>query len=76
MIKQYGRALNFIYFHRRRILVGASFSSVYALACYKSVNSPAEVIRMGIAGSLAHTIVETSFHFVDTVNVRTKVSDK
>jgi hypothetical protein len=29
-------------------------------------------LRMGIAGSLAHTSVECLFHFVDTVNIATK----
>lgn len=31
---------------------------------------------MGIAGSVSNMIVEVIFHFLDTVNVRTKVSDK
>ena len=31
---------------------------------------------MGVAGSLANLLVEAGFHFVDTVNVRAKVSDK
>lgn len=30
---------------------------------------------MGVAGSLANVIVEAGFHFIDTVNVRTKVHD-
>eukprot|EP00347_Sterkiella_histriomuscorum_P010096 403338693 len=30
---------------------------------------------MGVAGSLANVIVEAGFHFVDTVNVRTKVHE-
>ena len=33
-----------------------------------------EIVRMGIAGSLANTIVESMFHFADTVNVRAKTS--
>lgn len=30
---------------------------------------------MGIAGSLSNLLIESGFHFVDTVNVRAKVSE-
>lgn len=29
---------------------------------------------MGVAGSMAHTAVECLFHFIDTVNIRTKAA--
>jgi len=64
-----------MYFHRRRIAVATSFSALYGLCCYKSIGNSNEVFRMGVAGSLANVIVEAGFHFVDTVNVRTKVHD-
>ena len=69
------KALNFAYFHRRRIFVAGAFCSTYAYLCKKSVNHPNELIRMGIAGSFAHVTVEVLFHFVDTVNVRAKLGD-
>lgn len=69
------KALNFMYFYRRRIGIGMTFSSAYGYTCYKSTNAKNEVFRMAMAGSLANLIVETSFHFVDTVNVRAKVSE-
>ena len=31
---------------------------------------------MGIAGSFAHVTVEAMFHFVDTVNVQSKLGDQ
>lgn len=70
------KAINVMHFHRRRIIVGASFTTAYGLFCYKAIESKNEVLRMGVAGSLANVFVEAGFHFVDTVNVRTKVNDK
>lgn len=70
------RGLNFMHFHRRRLLVSASFLSVYSFMCNKSINSPSEILRLGIAGSLTHLVVESMFHFVDTVNVQAKLSEK
>lgn len=67
---------NFIYFHRRRILIAMAFSGTYAYIAKRAVHSNNDLYRMGIAGSLANIIVEGSFHFVDTVNVRAKISDK
>ena len=43
--------------------------------CYKGMYSKNEVFRLGVAGSLANVLVECGFHFVDTINVRTKVSE-
>ena len=34
-----------------------------------------ESIRLGIAGSLAHTVCECLFHTIDTINIRSKVND-
>eukprot|EP00347_Sterkiella_histriomuscorum_P008609 403344440 len=67
--------LNFMHFHRKRVFVASAFVSGYGFACYKWRNHPNEIIRMGIAGSLAYLIVESMFHFVDTVNVRAKLSE-
>jgi hypothetical protein len=73
--EQYMKAFNFLHFHRRRVFVAGSFMSVYSYLSYKSVYSENEILRMGVAGSLANLAVESSFHFVDTVNVRAKLSD-
>jgi len=35
--------------------------------------SKSEILRMGIAGSLTNVVCEILFHFVDTVNIRSKV---
>lgn len=63
------KVFNFMYFHRRRILVASAFTGTYAAVSYKAVGHPNELLRMGIAGSVAHITVEAMFHFVDTVNV-------
>lgn len=31
-------------------------------------------MKFGIAGSLANVVIETTFHFADTVNIRAKAS--
>lgn len=64
-----------MYFHRRRAFVAGSFISVYGYLSYRSIYSNNEILRMGVAGSLSNLIVESAFHFVDTVNVRAKLSD-
>jgi hypothetical protein len=63
------KALNFMYFHRRRILVAGTFLGSYSLLCHRAITHPNDIYRMGIAGSVAHVTVEAMFHFVDTVNV-------
>ena len=68
--------MNFIYFHRRRISVAAAFSGGYSYLCYEATKPKYnEILRMGVAGSLGNVIVESMFHFADTVNVRAKTSD-
>ena len=64
--------LNLIHFHRRQALVGVGFVSCYSFACYKGRGIDNEIIRMGIAGSLANLACESAFHAVDTVNIRAK----
>jgi len=70
------KALNFMYFHRRRIMVATTFCTGYGYVCKKATNPQVnEIVRMGVAGSLTHVAIEALFHFADTVNVRAKVSD-
>lgn len=75
MLAQLKNGWNLIHFHRRRVLAAGSFTGLYFLALKNTTDNPSELIRMGMAGSLANIIVEVGFHFVDTVNVRAKVSD-
>ena len=70
------KALNFIYFHRNRIMVAGGFCGAYGYICKKATSpSVNEVVRIGVASSLAHVTIETMFHFADTVNVRAKTND-
>jgi hypothetical protein len=64
--------VNFAYFHRRRICVTAFFLSCYTCTCAKAVRWDSDLLRMGVAGSLAITTVECLFHVIDTVNIRAK----
>lgn len=70
------RVVNFMYFYRRRIGIAIGFSAVYGYTCKRSIHASNETFRLAIAGSLAGLIVESTFHVVDTVNVRAKVSEK
>ena len=70
------KLLNLIHFHRKQTLVGMGFCGGYGLLCYKGLYIENEVLRMGIAGSLANIICESAFHAVDTVNIRAKASTK
>lgn len=68
--------LNFAHFHRRRILVSTAFLGTYSATCYSARNWQSDLLRMGVAGSLAFTTVECLFHVVDTVNIRAKASSQ
>jgi uncharacterized membrane protein len=61
--------------HKRRILVGLGFVGCYSFVCVKTVKSKSESLRLAVAGSLANTICELSFHLIDTINVREKVTE-
>lgn len=67
--------INFAHFHRRRLAVTTLCVSGYMGTCYKAKSWNSDLLRMGFAGSMAHTTVECLFHFVDTVNIRTKASE-
>ena len=64
-----------MHFHRRRIGIAGTCSALYGYTCYKTVDASHELLRMAVAGSIANFVCESGFHFVDTVNVRVKVSD-
>ena len=65
---------NSIYFQKRRILMSSVFVAGFGFTCYNARSWNQEVLRMGVAGSLAYTVCETSFHFIDTINIRSKAS--
>ena len=67
---------NFVYFHRRRIAVSCVAVSCYSGMCYSALTWKNDLLRLAVAGSLANMIVETGFHFIDTLNIRTKASEK
>jgi len=52
--------------------VSAAFCSAYVYTCSKARKWEYEALRMGVAGSIAHVIVECGFHVIDTVNVNAK----
>ena len=53
-------------------MVSGLFCTGYVATCYSALGWQNEVLRMGVAGSLANIFVESSFHFIDTVNIRSK----
>ena len=66
------RLCNLLHFHRKQAMVGSTFVGCYGFACYKGQGINNDIIRMGIAGSLANLVCESAFHAVDTVNIRAK----
>ena len=75
MSKNLRNIYNFLYFHRKRAAVTVGFSTSYGYLCYKGRTLNNEMLRMGVAGSVGNTFVECMFHFLDTINVRAKVSE-
>jgi len=69
------KAFNILHFHRRRVAFTAGALTVYFGTCYHAKNWQNEILRIGIAGSLANVVVECGFHFADTVNIRTKANE-
>lgn len=65
---------NTLYFYRKRCGANLVCTSLYFTLCYQAYIGNNEVIKMGFAGSLAHGSVEVLFHFVDTVNIKTKAT--
>ena len=53
-------------------MVSSTFCGFYGYTCYDARSWDNEILRMGMAGSLANIICDTSFHLVDTVNIRSK----
>lgn len=55
-------------------MVGIAFTGVYGAVCYYGTGHHHDIIRLGIAGSIANTVCETSFHLLDTLNIRMKAA--
>lgn len=56
-------------------MVAGTFIGTYGYCCSKYRTHENEILRMAFAGSLANLVVESTFHVVDTVNIRTKLSE-
>ena len=70
------RILNLLHFHRKQAMVASGFIGCTSIIGYKSLELENEILRMGVAGSIANIISESAFHAVDTVNIRAKASNK
>lgn len=68
------KTINFLHFHKRRVAVSAFCVGAYTVTCVSATKWQSEVLRFGIAGSIANVIIETAFHCADTVNIRAKAS--
>lgn len=65
---------NFLYFYRRRVFFNSVIFAGYSKVCYDAQTWENETLRMGVAGSMAQGTVEALFHFVDTVNIKSKAA--
>lgn len=65
-------ALNLVKKHPRRLATTGVFCSFYLGTAYSAMSWENEVLRIGIAGSVACIICDSCFHVVDTVNIRAK----
>jgi hypothetical protein len=50
------------------------FTGGYAASLQKARSNKSEIVRLGAAGSISCMACETVFYFVDTLNMRSKVS--
>ena len=62
------------FFYRNKIAVTSLFCGFYAGTCYSALSWKSDVLRMGVAGSIATLICDSTFHVVDTVNIRAKAA--
>lgn len=67
------RFTNALVFYKRRLYVFGAFSTFYATTLYKNRDNSSEIFRMALAGSLSNMFWEITFHFADTVNIRSKL---
>jgi hypothetical protein len=58
--------------HKKRAAITLTLLTSYFSLCKSATKWEKEVLRFGIAGSLANVAGECSFHFVDTINIKTK----
>ena len=65
---------NKLWFNRKRILVTATMVPTYFYTCHSAKGWKSDIMRMGVAGSLANLFVDGLFHTVDTLNIRAKAS--
>lgn len=67
--------VNFLHFYRKRILLNTLAATGFFSVCSRAKKWENETLRMGVAGSMAHGTVEAGFHFIDTVNIKSKASE-
>ncbi len=53
----------------------AAFSSIYLLFSHQAIGFENEILKIAVAGSLANTISDSCFHFIDVVNINKKAVD-
>ena len=73
-LRQVKNTKNFVYFHRKRIFVNGAALTGIGTFMYTFKDSKDERMRIALAGCMALTIVESAFHMVDTVNIRSKAN--
>ncbi len=56
--------------------MSTGFCGSFWYVSHKAKKNPSDIFRMAVAGSIAYTVQEVFFHFLDTVNVRAKASRK
>lgn len=69
------QAQNWLYFNRQRVVLNTLAFCGYSKLCWEARNWQNETARMGVAGSIAHGTVEAIFHFIDTVNIKSKATE-
>jgi hypothetical protein len=67
---------NKLYFHKKRVLVTSLTVPAYFYTCNHARTWENDILRMGVAGSLANLFVDGLFHSIDTLNIRAKANDK
>lgn len=66
------RAYVYMRKHPRHYLTYFFFGAGFSFLAYYNRNSPNEILRLGIAGSIAQLSTEIAFHPIDVINTNTK----
>ena len=74
-MKVWHQAVNYLHFHRKEVVFNTLAGVTYLKVCHSALNWNNEYLRVAVAGSLAQGTVEGMFHFVDTVNIKSKAGE-